>query len=68
MRAVFGLLGLLIVVAVIGLLAKRQLGAPAGPVGAPLGTPQQQSQQLQNQVKKSVEDAMRQTRPEPEDK
>jgi Tfp pilus assembly protein FimT len=68
MRAVFGLLGLLIVVAVIGLLTKRQLAAPAGLVGAPASTPQQQSQQLQNQVKKSVEDAMRQTRPEPEDK
>jgi hypothetical protein len=68
MRAVFGILGLLIVVVVIGLLAKRQLGAPAGPDGAPLGTPEQQSQQLQDQVKKSVEDAMRQKRPEPEDK
>jgi len=68
MRAVFGVLGLLIVVVVIGFLAKRQLGAPAGLVGAPSSTPQQQSQQLQNQVKKSVEDAMRQTRPEPEDR
>ncbi len=68
MRAVFGLLGLLIVVAVIGFLAKKQLGAPGGLVGAPASTPQQQSQQLQNQVKKSVEDAMQQARPEPEDK
>jgi hypothetical protein len=68
MRAIFGVLSLLIVVAVIGLLAKRQLAVPAGQGGAPAGTPQQQSQQLQDQVKKSMEDAMRQTRPEPEDK
>jgi hypothetical protein len=67
MRAVISILSLLIVVAVIGLLAKRQLGAPVGLVGVPAATPQQQSQQLQNQVKKSVDDAMRQTRPVPED-
>ena len=67
MRAVFGILSLLIVVAVIGLLAKRQLGAPTGLVGVPAATPQQQSEQLQNQVRKSVDDAMRQTRPVPED-
>ena len=68
MRAVFGILGLLMVVAVIGLLAKRQLIVPTGLVGAPASTPLQQSQQLQDQVKKSMEDAMRQTRPEPDDK
>jgi Na+-transporting methylmalonyl-CoA/oxaloacetate decarboxylase gamma subunit len=77
MRAVFGVLSLLIVVAVIGLLAKRQLGAvsivnatpetPAG-VNQPAMTPQQRSQQLQSQVKKSVDDAMQQRRPEVDDK
>lgn len=68
MRAVFGVLSLLIVVAVIGLLSRKQLGALSGAGGAPATSPQQQSQQLQNQVKKSVEDAMQQARPEPEDK
>ena len=68
MRAVLGIVGLLIVVAVVGLLAKSQLAAPAGLVGTPAATPQQQSQQLQNQVKQSVDDAMRRARPEPEDK
>lgn len=67
MRMVFGVLSLLIVVAVIGVLARKQLGAVSG-VSLPGNTPQQQSQQLQNQVKKSVEDAMQQRRPEGDDK
>lgn len=77
MRLVFGVLSLLIVVAVIGVLARKQLGAlsavgsaPAIPTGVSLpgSTPQQQSQQLQNQVKKSLDAAMEQTRPEADDK
>lgn len=77
MRLVFGVLSLLIVVAVVGVLAKKQLGAlssagttpaTAAGVSSPPSTPQQQNQQLQNQVKKSVEDAMQQTRPEADDK
>ena len=77
MRLVVGVLSLLIVVAVTGVLLKKQLDAisavgtssarPSG-VSLPLNTPQQQSQQLQNQVKKSLDDAMQQTRPEPDDK
>ncbi len=65
MRAVFSILSLLIVVAVVGMLVKKQMAALPGSlpasviqVGAPAVTPQQQSQILQNQVKKSVEDAM----------
>jgi hypothetical protein len=65
MRAVLGLLSLLIVVAVVGLLVKKQMAAlpssvpaPAGQVSVPSVTPQQQSQTLQNQVKKSVDEAM----------
>ncbi|MEI8169033.1 MAG: hypothetical protein WCG50_05125 [Rhodoferax sp.] len=61
----------------VGLLAKKQLGALStlGPaqaasagVSVPTGSPQQQSQQLQNQVKKTVEDALQQARPESEEK
>ena len=69
MRAVFGVLSLLIVVAVVGLLAKKQLagvqapvpsaGPPAAGVAAPAGTPQQQVQQVQQ----AVQGAMQQPRP-----
>jgi multidrug efflux pump subunit AcrB len=78
MRVVFGVLSLLVVVAVVGFLAKKQLdsarvpvavpqtaGVPVAPPGA---TPAQQSQQLQQQVKKDVESLMQQARPMPEDK
>jgi Na+-transporting methylmalonyl-CoA/oxaloacetate decarboxylase gamma subunit len=72
MRAVFGVLSLLIVVAIVGLLARKQLGtiapaaapAPAGTMAAPAGTPQQQVQQFQQ----AVQGAMQQPRPMPEDK
>lgn len=77
MRIIFGVLSLLLVVFVISLLARKQLGALSG-MGAtpaasaagsvPASTPQQQSQQLQNQVRKSVEDAMQQARPQEEEK
>ena len=77
MRIVFGVLSLLIAVTVVGVLLKRQLAALSGPgtapgisanVSLPVVTPRHQSQQLQNQVKKSLEDAMKQTRPEVDDK
>lgn len=78
MRVVFGVLSLLVVVAIIGFLAKKQLGSAgvpqavpqtAGvPVAPPGATPAQQSQQLQQQVKKEVESLMQQARPMPEDK
>ena len=77
MKTVFGVLSLLIVVAVMGILARKQLTAitptqstsamPAGVAVAP-STTQQQSQQLQDQVKKSVEEALQQARPEIDEK
>ncbi len=74
MKAGMGILGLLLALLVVGLLAKKQLGAvsvtaPGNPAGisVPAGTPQQQSQQIQDQIKKSVEDAMQQKRPESPD-
>ncbi len=75
MRVIFGVLSLLVVVAIVGILAKKQLGAmsgsapgaaasaPAGTVTAPTGTPQQQVQQVQKQV----QDAMQQARPMPDE-
>jgi hypothetical protein len=82
MRALFGILGLLLVVAVVGMLAKKQLrlfsdiqpisqvGNPTTllPISTPGVTVQQQSLQIQQQVKKSVEESLQQTRAVPEDK
>jgi hypothetical protein len=72
MRAIFGIIGLLFVVAIVGVLAKSQLsagvapqaaGAPAGT--APAATPKQQVQQFEQ----AVQGVMQQARPMPaEDK
>lgn len=75
MRAVFGILSLLVVVAIIGILAKKQLGAGApaaaaspAPEGAvmqqPAGTPAQQVQQ----VRQAIDATMQQARPMPDEK
>jgi multidrug efflux pump subunit AcrB len=76
MRALFGLVSLLMVVAIVGILAKKQLSSvTSGPAAAassagvtlptttPGATPQQQSQQIQQQVKQSVEATLQQARP-----
>ena len=70
MRAIFGVLGLLVVVAIVGMLAKRQLASGVAPVAggepgvaAPAATPKQQVQQFQQ----AVEGAMQQARPMPDD-
>lgn len=76
MRAIFSILGLLVVVALVGFLAKKQLsdvtnisiqpqdGAQAlVPKTTPGATPQQQSEQIGQQVKQSIEAAMQQQRP-----
>ena len=69
MRGVFGIVGLLVVVLIVGLLAKKQLSAGVAPqdpaataqgVTVPTGTPKQQVQQYQN----AVQGAMQQARPE----
>ena len=73
MRMVFGVLSLLFVVAIIGILAKKQLSAgvapqvpaAAGASGTPAlaGSPKQQVQQF----KQAVEAQVNQPRPMPED-
>ena len=76
MRLVFGIVSLLVALAVVGLLAKKQLGAvpvsqtlepasqAAAAPGGPGGTksPQLQSPQIQTQVRQSVEAAMQRPR------
>ena len=80
MRAVFGLVGLVVALAIVGLLVKKQLAATrtpvpalqtatgaAAPASVPTGTVREQSQQVQQQVKQQMESLMQQTRPMPED-
>ena len=81
MRAVIGMVSLLLVLAVVGLLAKKQLTGtrsavpvlvqPAGDlpnVGAAAPTSvRTQSQQVQQQYKQAVEGLVQQPRPMPDD-
>ena len=71
MRVIFGVLSLLVVVAIVGILAKKQLGSIApvagpppasapGTMAAPTGTPQQQVQQFQKSVQGAMEQQPRQ--------
>ena len=66
MRAAFGVLSLLVALAAVAVLAKKQFATPAA-TSAPTLTPQQQSNQAQQQYKNALEGAMQQARPMPED-
>lgn len=72
MRVIFGVLSLLFVVAIVGVLAKKQLSSgvapaavavPGAPAGAPPATPKQQVEQFQ----KAVEGAVQQPRAMPDE-
>ena len=78
MRFFFGLIGLVVVLAIVGTLVKQQLAsqkalAPALPAlqvpgtPAPTGNVREQSQQIQQQYKQALEGALNQARPEPDD-
>jgi hypothetical protein len=70
MRAVFGVVSLLVVLAMVGLLAARQMSATGQSMGkalpaaagsssaAPAATVREQSQQIQQQVKSDVAKAL----------
>ncbi|MGA8515543.1 MAG: hypothetical protein WB821_12340 [Burkholderiaceae bacterium] len=72
MRIIFGLVGLLVVLAIVGSLAKKQLNTvseikvppTAGVTVDPNASVKAQSQQIQQQIKQSVEQAVQQARPE----
>lgn len=79
MRGVFGMVGLVVALAIVGVLAKKQLASTqavvpslqvpgAAPVPAPTGSVREQSQQVQQQYKQALEAAMQQARPLPDDK
>jgi hypothetical protein len=68
MRAVFSIVGLVLVLAIVGVVAKKQMSAGVAPQvsgapGGPAATPQQQVQQF----KQAAEAAMQQARPMPEE-
>ncbi|MFC5522796.1 hypothetical protein [Polaromonas jejuensis] len=78
MRAIFGVLGLLVALGIVGLLVKKQLAAtrqalpalalpasasPDGGATKPATAVQEQSQQVQQQYKQALEAAMQQARP-----
>lgn len=65
MRMIFSLIGLLVVVAIVGLIAKKQLSAvatlPASAVTSTTATPAnivEQNKQMQTQVKEQLDAAM----------
>ena len=78
MRAIFGVLGLVVALGIVGWLAKTQLvstrqaipslAAPGAEPVAPAANLREQSQQMQQQVKQSLDAAMQQARPMPDDK
>lgn len=73
MKAIFGVLSLLVVVAIVGVLAKKQLGSVTAPpvtatpgaagTPAPSGTPKQQVEQF----KQGLEATMQPPRAMPDD-
>lgn len=81
MRAMFGLVGLVVALAVVGVLVKKQMSATRTPMStlqtpgigaattasAPMGTVREQSQQIQQQVQQQVEGLMQQARPMPDE-
>ena len=73
MRFFFGLIGLVVVLAIVGTLVKQQLASqkavvpalqvPGAP--APTGNVREQSQQIQQQYKQALDATLQQPRPEP---
>ncbi|AMM26342.1 hypothetical protein [Variovorax sp. PAMC 28711] len=71
---IFGLVGLLVAVLIVGLLVKKQftsVAAPTLPPGpttpSPAGSVKDQSQQIQQQYKQAIDAAMQQPRKLPEE-
>lgn len=70
MRAL-GLIGLVLALVIVGVLVKRQMGSMAGTPPAANARPQlsqpEQARQVQQQFKQSLDEAMQQPRPIPDD-
>ena len=77
MRAVLGIVSLLVVLALVGLLTRKSLDTSHMALPAPIaggaatpaltGNVHEQSQQIQQQYKQTLENALNQPRPEPAD-
>lgn len=75
MKGLFGLVGLLLALVIVGVVVKKQLDTtsqrvpalaptvPGGTASAPAATVREQSQQVQQQYKQAVEGLMQQPRP-----
>ncbi len=75
MRAVFGIISLLLVLLIVGFLVKKQMATQTTPVpdlqvpgatsaaSAPNSNPKQQAQQIQQQFKQAIETQMQAPRP-----
>ena len=75
MKGLFGLVGLLLALVIVGVVVKKQLdtttqrvpvlapAVPGGAASAPAATVREQSQQVQQQYKQAVEGLMQQPRP-----
>lgn len=83
MRGIFGLLGLLLCLAIVGVLVKKQLAStqqmlpvlqvpaatdPQGPASTPATKVREQPQQLQQQYRQALEGALQQPRTVPNEK
>ncbi len=70
MKGAFGLVGLLLAMAMVGVLVKRQMASTglSAPASEPRGTVREQSQHIQQQYKQAVEEAMQKPRDVPDDK
>ncbi len=79
MRIVFGLIGVVVVLAIVAILSKKQLSAVGGiavppmpgvsaPAPDPNASVKQQSQQIQQQYKQAIEGALQQPRAIPDEK
>lgn len=80
MNGIFGLVGLLLALVIVGVVVKKQLdtttqrvpalapAVPGGAASAPAATVREQSQQVQQQYKEAVDGLMQQPRPMPDEK
>jgi hypothetical protein len=75
-RSIFGVLGLVIILLVVGVLVKKQLAGTQPPIAAmpadlpataPGNTRQQQANEVQKQFKDALDTALQQPRPLPDD-
>jgi hypothetical protein len=68
MRGLLGIVGLLLTLAIVGVLVKKQTASLSGGAAVQPQSGQLQSEQLQTQVKQSIDAAMQMPRNVPDEK